>query len=668
MNVQYRLYQKKKESNMLGVCYYPEHWPESIWQQDAQEMKALGLSYVRLAEFAWSKIEPQANSYNFAWLDKAIDILAGQGLKIVLCTPTATPPKWLIDKYPDILPVDIHTNNTRGFGSRRHYDFSSENYYRESMRISEVMAKRYANNPAVVGWQTDNEIACHDTAHSGSQNAKKAFQHWLKNQYKQIDTLNKAWGTIFWSMEYQNFEQIELPILAVTETHPSHQLAYRRFSSDQVLRYHNDMVAVLRKYCPNHFVTHNFIPMVDTQTDNFALAKELDFACYDNYPLGRTDLFFANTNSADFSRYMRTGHPDFSSCSFDHIRGISKGDFWIMEQQPGPVNWGHHNPRPLPGMVRFWSWEAVAHGAQTICYFRWRQAPFAQEQMHAGIKRVDNSKSVAWYEAEQFRDELAQTGFDLNAPVQSEVAIIMTTENQWVSEIERQGDSFNQQRVEFEYYSALRQLGIDVDFISPQSDFSQYKLVVAPCLPIVNEDFVARCKASSAHFVFGPRSGSKTKELTFAPNLAPGLLQSLIPVKVASVETLREDCGETLLFNEHKYISKIWREELIDYDGLEVPARYHDRQAAVVANKQASYIASITDIAFLKALFRQYATTLSIHTYELPEDLRVSMRGNFGVLFNYADKPQRFVTSSNVEFVLGEENVPAYGVSVFKRT
>ncbi|WP_371194829.1 beta-galactosidase [Glaciecola sp. SC05] len=651
---------------MLGVCYYPEHWPESMWQQDAQEMKALGLTYVRLAEFAWSKIEPQPLQYNFTWLDKAIDTLAQEGLKIVLCTPTATPPKWLIDKFPDILPVDIHTGQVRGFGSRRHYDFSSENYHRESMRISEVMAKRYAKHPAVVGWQTDNEIACHDTAHSGSENAKKAFQTWLKNKYANIDALNSAWGTIFWSMEYQSFEQIELPILAVTETHPSHQLAYRRFSSDQVLKYHDDMVAVLRKFCPNHFVTHNFIPMVDTQTDNFALANKLDFACYDNYPLGRTDLFFANTDTENFSRYMRTGHPDFSSCSFDHIRGISKGDFWIMEQQPGPVNWGHHNPRPLPGMVRFWSWEAVAHGAATICYFRWRQAAFAQEQMHAGIKRVDNSKSIAWYEAEQFRDELAKTGFDLSAKVKSQVAIIMSTENQWVTEVERQGDSFNQQRVEFEYYSALRQLGIDVDFISSSNDFSKYKLVVAPCLPIVDEDFVTRCKASNAHFIFGPRSGSKTHELTLVPNLAPGLLQALIKVKVSSVETLREDCSEALMFNSQTYVSNRWREELIECEGVDIVARYHDEQAAVVANKQATYIASLTDIAFLKALFVQYAEQLAINTYELPADLRVSIRGNFGVIFNYADKAQVFSSTNHIEFVLGDGNVPAYGVSVFK--
>ena len=177
---------------MLGVCYYPEHWDESLWTKDALEMHELGLTYVRLGEFAWSKIEPVKGTYEFDWLDRAIDTLASQGLKIIMCTPTATPPKWLIDEHPSILPVDIYTGQQRGFGSRRHYDFSSKEYFSEAMKITQVMAQHYANHPAVVGWQTDNELACHDTTHSGSDNAKHAFQQWCKSKYTTIDQLNSA--------------------------------------------------------------------------------------------------------------------------------------------------------------------------------------------------------------------------------------------------------------------------------------------------------------------------------------------------------------------------------------------------------------------------------------------------------------------------------------------
>jgi len=651
---------------MLGVCYYPEHWPESMWAQDAKEMSELGLRYVRIGEFSWSRIEYLDGVYSFEWLDRAIETLAAAGLEVIMCTPTATPPKWLIDKYPDILPVDINTGTTRGFGSRRHYDFSSAHYFDEAMRISEVLAKRYGKHPAICGWQTDNEIACHDTAHSGSNSAKKAFHHWCKARYKTIEKLNADWGTVFWSMEYQRFDQIELPILALTETHPAHQLAYRRFSSDQVIKFHNKMIKVIRQYAPNRFVTHNFIPMVDTQTDNYALAENLDFVSYDNYPLGRSDLFFANKPAEVFKPYMRTGHPDFASYDFDQSRGISKKNFWIMEQQPGPVNWAHHNPRPEKGMVRLWSWQAFAHGADCVCYFRWRQAPFAQEQMHAGVKRNDNSKSAAWHEIEQMRDELQSVKFSIDDQVQARVAIISGTTNQWISEIERQGDSYNHQQTEFSYYSALRQLGLVVDFISTDHDFNPYDLIVAPCLPIVDDAFITKCQKTKAHMVFGPRSGGKTDELSLAPNLPPGKLQSLLPIKVLSTETIRSDCSEQLHYKDSIFVSRCWREELAINKDTIVDAHYHDKSPAVVRYGNTSYIATLTCDNFLIELFAHLAGELDIETIKLPKDMRIVYRGNLAYIFNYAGYAQTFPTINIGSYLLGQATMAPYDVAIIE--
>ena len=651
---------------MLGVCYYPEHWPEKMWAKDAKEMRELGLRYVRIGEFAWSRIEFSESVYTFDWLDRAIDTLANEGLEVIMCTPTATPPKWLIDKYPDILPVDVNTGITRGFGSRRHYDFSSENYFREAMRISEVLAKRYGEHPAICGWQTDNEIACHDTTHSGSLASRKAFQEWCKNRYQTINKLNADWGTVFWSMEYQGFEQIELPILAVTETHPAHQLAYRRFSSDQVIKFHNKMIEIIRQYAPNRFVTHNFIPMVDTQTDNYALAENLDFVSYDNYPLGRSDLFFANKPAEEFKPYMRTGHPDFASYDFDQSRGISKNNFWIMEQQPGPVNWAHHNPRPEKGMVRLWSWQAFAHGADCVCYFRWRQAPFAQEQMHAGVKRNDNSKAAAWAEIEQMRDELKTVNFSIDAPVQASVAIISGTTNQWVSEIERQGDSYNHQQTEFSYYCALRQLGLAVDFISADSDFNQYDLIVAPCLPIVDDAFIAKCQQTKAHIVFGPRSGGKTEELSLAPNLPPGKLQALLPIKVLSTETIRPDCSEELSYKDNTFESRCWREELEISNDIIVDAYYHDQSPAIVRYGNTSYVATLTCDELLIEFFDHLANELDIATIRLPKDMRIVHRGNLAYIFNYAGHAQTFPAKNIGSYLLGQATMAPYDVAIIK--
>jgi len=651
---------------MLGVCYYPEHWPESMWAQDAQEMAALGLKYVRIGEFAWSRIESAPGVFHFEWLDRAIATLADAGLSVIMCTPTATPPKWLIDLYPDILPVDVKTGTTRGFGSRRHYDFSSENFFREAMRITEVLGQRYGEHPAICGWQTDNELACHDTTHSYSANAKAAFQQWCQQHYGNIDNLNQAWGNVFWSMEYQNFQQIELPYLAVTETNPSHNLAYRRFSSDQVIRFHDEMIAILRRYAPNRFITHNFIPMSDTQTDNAALAKQLDFVSYDNYPLGRTDLFFANAATPNFKRYMRTGHPDYASYAFDQSRGISHGPFWIMEQQPGPVNWARHNPRPEPGMVRLWSWQAFAHGAATVCFFRWRQVPFAQEQMHAGLKRTDNSPATAYAEIQQLKQELAKLPALPETPVVAEVAIVTETVAQWVTEIERQGDSYNQQQVEFAYYSALRKLGITVDFIGQDADLSAYKLIIAPCLPIVSQAFVDRCAKSNAALVFGPRSGAKTPDLTLAPNLGPGLLQQLIPVKVLSVETTRPDCHDALHFADKTYESARWREELSEHADLMVVARYHDNTPAIVQAQHNYYIGTLTCDTFLYDFFAALAKQYGITTVQLAEDLRLVRRGDLTFIFNYGATASTLNLPATTQFVVGSNQINPFDVVIYR--
>lgn len=654
---------------MLGVCYYPEHWPEALWSSDAQEMHELGLKYVRLAEFAWCRLEPSPGVYDFSWLDHAIDTLGSQGLQVILCTPTATPPKWLIDQHPHILPIDIHTGQTRGFGSRRHYDFSSPEYREAAIAITQKMAQHYANNPHVVGWQTDNELACHDTTHSGSEHAKQAFQAWCKKKYGTITALNAAWGTIFWSMEYRSFAEIELPILTVTEAHPAHQLAYRRFSSDAVIEFHNALISCLRHECPNHFITHNFIPIVDTQCNDHALAAPLDFVSYDNYPLGRTDLFF-NAFAPDVAaKYMRTGHPDYSTYSFDHMRGLKHLPFWIMEQQPGPVNWGGHNPAPEPGMVRLWSWEAVAHGASTMCYFRWRQAAFAQEQMHAGIKRVDNSKAPAWFEISQFRDELALTEFPLHAPVSSKVAIVLDEHNQWVTEIERQGDSFNQAQLEFAYYSTCRRLGWDVEFISQDDELSSYSMVIAPCLPIVKTEFVERCKRFTGQLIFGPRSGSKTAELSLAPNLAPGELQTLLPITVELVETIRGDISQPLSGFEYELNARSWCEQIsFNTSSVQSIAQYsHNHRHAIVANSRTTYIGCVLDDQSLEQIIRYLAVKANLDIIDLPCDVRLAQRGDYGVLINYHSISQTVNLPFAHRFILGTATIEPRSVAVYKR-
>ena len=241
----------------LGVCYYPEHWPEDLWEQDAADMVAAGLTWVRIGEFAWARMEAEAGVLTWDWLDRAIAILGAAGLKVVLGTPTATPPRWMVDKHPDMLAVDAH-GQTRKFGSRRHYDFSHMGYREESRRIAQLMAERYGKNLHVAAWQIDNEYDCHDTTLSYSDAAKRGFQDWLAQKYQSTAALNRAWGNVFWSMDYDTFDQIELPNLTVTEPNHPHQLAFRRYSSDQVIAYNKVQADAIRAQTDAPLI-HNYM-------------------------------------------------------------------------------------------------------------------------------------------------------------------------------------------------------------------------------------------------------------------------------------------------------------------------------------------------------------------------------------------------------------------------
>lgn len=649
---------------MLGICYYPEHWPQSRWAEDAQMMADLGLTYVRIGEFSWSRLEPQDGELCFDWLDTAIDTLCGAGLNVVLGTPTATPPKWLIDKWPEILPHDPETGHVRGFGSRRHYDFSSEIYLRESLRITQALAKRYGAHAGVAGWQTDNELCCHDTAVSSSAVALEAFRVWCRQKYQNISALNTAWGNVFWSMEYGDFSEIESPFSAVIETNPSHSLAYRRFSSDQVINYHNQMVKVIRRHSPDKFVTHNFIPMSETGVDNFALAAPLDFASYDNYPLARTEEHFSESSIEDFKPFLRTGHPDLGTYYQDQTRGLVADTFWVMEQQPGPANWAPNNPRPAPGMVRFWTLEAFAHGASCVCYFRWRQVPFGQEQMHAGLLRSDSSKTEAWAQIEQVHREITKLDLLNHKTEAAKVAIVTGAESFWVTDIEIQGQAYKFNRVQLSYYTALRELGLNVDFISVDSDFSGYSLILAPCLPILDEAFISKCDSSGAIFVFGPRSGSKTSEFNTPETLAPGLLQRIAPLRVLSIETLRAGCSEVLSWHGLKYQSNIWREEL-DATNAEVLAHYEDGSAAVLRYGQIIYQGSLTDSGFLKDFLKHLCHEQAIKTYDFGKDIRVRKRGDLLFAFNYSQKNVSLALGNQSKILLGSKTLSPGEVTVW---
>jgi beta-galactosidase len=529
----------------LGVCYYPEHWPEAQWAEDAARMAALGLTWVRIGEFAWKRMEPVEGEYDFEWLDRAIETLGAAGLTVVLGTPTATPPAWVVAKHPDMLPVDVE-GRVRGYGSRRHYCFSHAGYVSECSKIVTAMAKRYGGNPHIGAWQTDNEYSCHDTVLSYSDCARRAFRDWLRVQFPGVESyrgndgdiaaLNAAWGNVFWSMDYDDFEQIELPNLTVTEVNQAHAHAFRRFSSDQVVAFNRAQVDIIREHSDAP-IAHNYMGRI-TDFDHFKVGADLDIASWDSYPLGFLEDRSGATE-AHKRAYARQGDPDFQAFHHDLYRAVGKdGRWWIMEQQPGPVNWAPYNPAPLPGMVRLWTWEAFAHGAEAVCYFRWRQAPFAQEQMHAGLLRPDSVEAEAFGEAAQVMADLAQAP-DV-AAAQAPVAIMFDYDADAMWAVQPHGASLSYFGLVFDWYRACRKLGLSVDILPPHTRaFYGYALVLVPGMMHMPDDLKAALAAAPGQVIMGPRSAARDVDFCIPTPLPPAWPGS--DLAVSRVQSIRPD-------------------------------------------------------------------------------------------------------------------------------
>ncbi len=616
---------------MLGVCYYPEHWPEDWWEQDAKRMGELGISYVRIGEFAWSRYEPQRGQFEWDWLDRALDILGKAGLKVVLGTPTATPPKWLMDEFPEIAPV-TEQGSPRGFGSRRHYTFSSEIYWQETRRIVEILAKRYGKHPAVDGWQTDNEYGCHDTILSWGPEDLKAFRGWLRQTYQSTDQLNEAWGNAFWSMDVQSFDEVSLPNLTVAEANPSARLDFWRFHSSQVEAYDRMQCEIIRTHSPNRWVTHNFMGFFN-EFDHWPLGDHLDLASWDSYPIGFVERFpFSETER---NRWASTSHPDIAAFHHDLYRGVGKGRFWVMEQQPGPVNWAPWNPVPEPGMVRLWTWEALAHGAEVVSYFRWRQATLAQEQMHAGLNLPGQHEySPGGKEAAAVAVELRIIG-NLGKTEKASVVLVYDYESSWYTRIQPQGQDFRYHELVFRWYEAVRRLGLDVDFVRPGYPLQGYPLVLVPSLLHVSDAAERAFREASGIVLYGPRTGSKTRHHGIPSNLPPGPLQSLLKSRVIEVSSTRPGIFDKVN-GKVSGKSERWREHV--ETTAEAIASFENGDAALVVNGKHHYLACWPDQTLIERVMAFVAAKAKLKTIKLPEGIRLRRRGNLLFAFNYGSK------------------------------
>jgi beta-galactosidase len=637
----------------LGVCWYPEQWPEPLWASDVQRMAALGLSFVRIGEFAWSRIEPEPGRFEWDWLDRAVDLAHAAGLEVVMGTPTATPPKWLVDAHPEILAKG-RDGQVRGFGSRRHYCFSSDVYLEQAKRITALMAARFGQHPAVVAWQTDNEYGCHDTVVSTSDAAKAAFRRWLAERYGNVQALNAAWGLAFWSQEYRHFDEVDAPFGTVTESHPAHRQDWQRFSSAMVERFNAAQVEILRAASPGRDIVHNFMGLF-TEFDHYAVGRQLDVATWDSYPIGF--LGQGPFSAADKARYLRTGHPDLTAFHHSLYRACGQGRWWVIEQQPGPVNWAAWNPAPAKGAVELWGWEAVAQGAERMSWFRWRQAPTGQEAMHAGLNRPDNQPAAAWPEVEALGAGLARLG-PLPPRGRSDVALIFDYDSVWAVQSQPQGRDQDALATAMAWHTTARRLGLSVDIVPPDADLDGYGLALLPAQIFVDESLAGRIADSGATVLAGPRTGSKTRDFAIPGALPPDGLKALIDVTVARVESLPP--GIVLPAGNAGQVTG-WMED-VETGEAETRLALDDGRGLWFAADKTHYLAGQVDDGLLRRVLADVATAAGLHPRDLGPDVRLERRGELNFLFNYG--PQPVAIEHNL--LIGVNPVPPAGVAIWK--
>jgi beta-galactosidase len=512
-----------------GADYYPEHWPRERWATDARLMREAGLNVVRLAEFAWALLEPQEGVFDFAWLDEALEVLGEQGIRAVLGTPTAAPPTWVCQNYPEILAVGRDGHRVT-FGMRRQYCPTSATYRLLSERIVAAMAEHYAHHAQVIGWQLDNEFS----GHCYCPACQRAFQEWVAGRYGSLQTLNSAWGTAFWSHIYRSWSEIPLPWSTTPVSNPCLELDYWRFMSDQMVAYQQVQLDVVRQRCPGQFITTNLMGFAYQDLDYFDLARPLDLVAWDNYPIGTAD------------------DPSSAALGHDAMRGLKSQPFWVMEEQAGPSGWQTMSRAPKPGQLRLWAYQAVAHGADAIVYFRWRTCQFNTEEYWHGILDHDGHPRRRYREVQQMGQELARIGDRLiGARSPKVVAMVLSYDDSWALRLQPSAEGLRYSDVFQGYYRALHHLNVPVDIVSPDADLSGYKVVIVPTLYVLPEAWAENLKryvAGGGYLVIGARSGVKDVSNRVVDRPLPGLLAELCGLNVEEYDALGRHISTSIRF------------------------------------------------------------------------------------------------------------------------
>ncbi|OPG98144.1 beta-galactosidase [Chryseobacterium mucoviscidosis] len=615
-----------------GGDYNPEQWDHETHLEDLRMFQLAGIDIATINVFSWALIQPDEVTYNFEGLDQFINSLYENGVYICLATSTAAHPAWMAKKYPDVLRVDAD-GRKRKFGGRHNSCPNSPTYRKYSEKIADKLAERYKDHPAVLVWHISNEYGgdCY------CDNCEKAFRVYLKERYQTLEQLNKAWNTNFWGHTFYDWDEIVLPSNLSehwgnnNSTFQGISLDYSRFNSDSMLDCYRLEYDAIKKHIPDSVVTTNLMGFFK-QLDYFKWAKHMDIVSWDSYPGLATPV-------------------SYTAMAHDLMRGLKDGQpFMLMEQTPSQQNWQPYNSLKRPGVMRLWSYQSVAHGADTIMFFQLRRSIGACEKYHgAVIEHVGHENTRVFREVAELGKELQLLGNKtLDATVDAQVAVVFDWENWWAIE-KSSGPTVALNYVDqiHKYYAAFFRRNIQVDIVSVDTDISKYDIVLAPVLYMVKPGFAAKLEKfveAGGTFLTTFFSGIVNESDIVTTGGYPGELRKLLGIWVEEIDALLPEQKNSIVLKEA--YGDLQGEygcgmlcDLLHSEGAEVIAEYGDdfyKGIPVVTRNtfgqgEAWYVASDPEDRFLDDLLGQLAAAKNIDSLlNTPEGVEVTARTKDG--------------------------------------
>jgi len=668
----------REQMMTIGVYYYPEAWPESQWERDISNIKKFGFEYIHLAEFAWAVMEPEEGRYEFAWFDRTVALAQKYGLKLVLCTPSATPPAWLARKHPEILMVRGDGVQMQ-HGSREQADWSSPVYRSYVEKIVGKMAERYGTNSVVWGWQLDNELSHYGAGMSYAPASQTKFRDYLRERYGTVAKLNTDWGNTFWSQTYNNFDQIDMPDpqALIAGANPHAMLDLHRWFASEAADYLRFQTAVLRRQVRNQWITTNF--MMNYELINPALSeKDLDIMSFTMYPVSgglfRGELGF------------RMGDPALVSLTHDFLRNLGSGIEGPMELQPGQVNWAPVNPLPQPGVVHAWIMRAFGLGSRFVCVYRYRQPAAGAELYHKTMVEPDGvtlapggKEFVQSIQEMRTLRNLYRPGARPPAEYEARrTALLFNFENRWDMENHKQTTRWDSTGHLLKYYRALKSVMAPVDVLTESKDFSKYPYLIAPSYQLIDQDLIARFMRyveNGGTLIMTSRSAQKDRRGHIWEALWAAPIYDLIGAAIPRYDVLPPGRDGKITASGKTYMWGSWGDILEPRPGTEVLATYADQfykgSAAATMHKvgkgRVIYIGVDTlDGQFEADLIHAVFATGTAKAPQLPLNFMIDWRDGFWVATNFTDTDQTVPAAAGAKMLVGARSIPPGGVAIWQ--